>query len=172
MDDIVINPKPYGKYIFCLRPAVAVGILHPMQLSAYSDFSLRVLMLAALRAPELTTVREVAEVFGISRHHLVKIVHDLGCSGYLKTHRGIGGGFTLGRPAETICVGDIVRFGEESDYVIECADKRDRQCRLFPACRLKDVLDEAAAAFFAVLDNHSLADLLKHPTKLRAALAI
>jgi Rrf2 family nitric oxide-sensitive transcriptional repressor len=143
-----------------------------MQLSAYSDFSLRVLMHAALRAPELTTVDEVAETFGISRHHLVKIVHDLGRSGYLETHRGIGGGFTLGRPANTICVGDIVRLGEESDHVIECADKHDRPCRLFPACRLKDVLDEAAAAFFAVLDDYTLADLLKQPAKMRAALAI
>jgi Rrf2 family transcriptional regulator, nitric oxide-sensitive transcriptional repressor len=143
-----------------------------MQLSAYSDFSLRVLMHAALRAPELTTVDEAAETFGISRHHLVKIVHDLGRSGYLETHRGIGGGFTLGRPANTICVGDIVRLGEESDHVIECADKHDRPCRLFPACRLKDVLDEAAAAFFAVLDDYTLADLLKQPAKMRAALAI
>jgi Rrf2 family nitric oxide-sensitive transcriptional repressor len=143
-----------------------------MQLSAYSDFSLRVLMHAALRAPELATVDEVAETFGISRHHLVKIVHDLGRSGYLETHRGIGGGFTLGRPANTICVGDIVRLGEESDHVIECADKHDRLCRLFPVCRLKNALDEAAAAFFAVLDDYTLADLLKQPAKMRAALAI
>jgi len=143
-----------------------------MQLSAYSDYSLRVLMLAALRGAERTTVDQVAETFGISRHHLVKVVHDLGRSGYLDTHRGIGGGFTLGRPADTIRVGDIVRLGEESDLVIGCADKHDRQCRLFPACRLKDALDEAAAAFFGVLDDYSVADLLKQPAKMRAALAL
>jgi Rrf2 family transcriptional regulator, nitric oxide-sensitive transcriptional repressor len=143
-----------------------------MQLSAYSDYSLRVLMHAALCRTERTTVDEVADAFGISRHHLVKVVHDLGRSGYLETHRGIGGGFTLGRPAEKIRLGDIVRLGEETDRVIECADKENRQCRLFPACRLKDVLDEAAAAFFAVLDDYSLADLLKQPAKMRAALGI
>lgn len=172
MGDTVTNPKLYCKYIFCLHPAVPIGILHAMKLSAYSDYSLRVLMLAALRGPERTTVDEVAETFGISRHHLVKVVHDLGRSGYLVTQRGIGGGFTLGRPANAIRVGDIVRLGEEGDHVIECADKHDRQCRLFPACRLKKVLDEAAAAFFAVLDDYSLADLLKQPAKMRAALAI
>ena len=143
-----------------------------MQLSVSSDYSLRVLMLAAWRGAARTTVDEVAETFGISRHHLVKVVHDLGRSGYLETHRGIGGGFTLARPADTIRVGDIVRLGEESDHVIECADKHDRQCRLFPACRLKDALDEAAAAFFAVLDDYSLADLLKQPAKMRATLAL
>lgn len=143
-----------------------------MQLSAYSDYSFRVLMHAALRNPERTTVDEVAQAFGISRHHLVKIVHDLGRQGYLKTHRGIGGGFTLGRPADQILLGDIVRLGEETETVIECTDQQTHQCRLFPACRLKDVLDEAASAFFAVLDDYSLADLLKQPSKMRTALGI
>ncbi len=143
-----------------------------MQLSAYSDYSLRVLMHAALRGAERTTVDEVADTFDISRHHLVKVVHDLGRSGYLETHRGVGGGFTLGRPADEIRLGDIVRLGEETDRVIECNDKEDRQCRLFPACRLKDVLDEAAAAFFAVLDDYSLADLVKQPSQMRVALGL
>lgn len=143
-----------------------------MQLSAYSDYSLRVLMHAALRRPERTTVDEVAETFGISRHHLVKIVHDLGRSGHLTTYRGIGGGFTLARPADQIRVGDIVRLGEEAEHVIECADSSDHSCRLFPACRLKGVLEEAAAAFFAVLDERSLADLVKRPAEMRSALGL
>ncbi len=143
-----------------------------MQLSTYSDYSLRVLMHAALRCPERVTVDEVAETFGISRHHLVKVVHDLGRNGFLATQRGIGGGFTLGRPADSIRLGDIVRLGEETEMVINCTDRTNRQCRLFPACRLRDVLDEAAAAFFAVLDNYSLADLMKRPAAMRTALGI
>lgn len=143
-----------------------------MQLSAYSDYSLRVLMHAALRGPERVTVDEVSETFGISRHHLVKIVHGLGRHGYLHTQRGIGGGFTLGCAPENIRLGDIVRFGEETEKVIDCMDRPNRQCRLFPACRLKNVLDEAAAAFFAVLDGYTLADLLKQPSKMKASLEL
>lgn len=143
-----------------------------MQLSAYSDYSLRVLMQAALRDPERVTVNEVSETFGVSRHHLVKIVHDLGRHGYLRTQRGIGGGFTLGRAPESIRLGDIVRLGEETEKVMDCTDRVNRPCRLFPACRLKSVLDEAAAAFFAVLDDYTLADLLKHPNRMRAVLGI
>jgi Rrf2 family nitric oxide-sensitive transcriptional repressor len=143
-----------------------------MQLSAYSDYSLRVLIHAGLRSPERVTVDEVAKAYDISRHHLVKVVHDLGRSGYLETHRGIGGGFTLGRPPEKIRLGDIVRLGEETETVFECTDKQDRMCRLYPVCRLKDVLDEAAAAFFKVLDDYSLADLLQPHSKMRAALGI
>jgi Rrf2 family transcriptional regulator, nitric oxide-sensitive transcriptional repressor len=143
-----------------------------MQLSTYSDYSIRVLMQAALRNPVRVTVDEVADTFGISRHHLVKVVHDLGRSGYLATHRGVGGGFTLARPPEEIRLGDIVRLGEESDTVIDCMDGQKRCCRLLPSCRLKGVLDEAADAFFAVLDGYSLADLVKQPTKMRCVLGL
>jgi len=143
-----------------------------MQLSTYSDYSLRVLMQAALRAPARVTVDEVADTFGIARHHLVEVVHDLGRSGYLETHRGVGGGFTLARPSEDIRLGDIVRLGEEKETVIDCIEGEKRRCRLLPACRLKGVLDEAAAAFFAVLDRYSLADLVKQSTKMRAVLGI
>ena len=143
-----------------------------MRLSTYSDYSIRVLMHAALRAPARVTVDEVADTFGISRHHLVKVVHDLGRSGYLTTHRGVGGGFTLARASEDIRLGDIVRLGEETETVIDCTDGEKRRCRLLPACRLKGVLDEAAAAFFEVLDRYSLADLIKQPSKMRAVLGI
>lgn len=143
-----------------------------MQLSVFTDYSFRVLMQAALRQPERVTVDEVAAAFGISRHHLVKVVHDLGRNGYLHTHRGIGGGFTLARSSDQIRLGDIVRLGEENETVIECVDRREQACRLAPGCRLKSALDGAAEAFFAVLDGYTLADLVKQPARMRAALAI
>src|SRR5690348_17050276 len=99
-----------------------------MRLSTYSDYSIRVLMQAAVRDPELVTIDEVARTFGISRHHLVKVVHDLGRNGFLKTRRGIGGGFSLARPPEEIRLGDIVRLGEESETVIDCLDRAAHQC--------------------------------------------
>lgn len=129
-------------------------------------------MQTALRQPKRMTVAEVAETFGISRHHLVKVVHDLGRNGYLATQRGIGGGFVLARAPEAIRLGDVVRLCEESDTVIDCREDRNHFCRLLPACRLKPVLDEAAAAFFEVLDRYTLADLVKRPSRMRAVLGI
>jgi Rrf2 family nitric oxide-sensitive transcriptional repressor len=143
-----------------------------MRLSAYSDYALRVLIQTALRRPHRVTVDEVARTFDISRNHLVKVVHDLGRNGYLQTQRGIGGGFTLGREPEAIRVGDVVRLCEESDTVINCVERPGQSCRLFPACRLKGALDEAAAAFFTVLDRYTIADLVKQPSKIRAVLQI
>ncbi|HOB99833.1 MAG TPA: Rrf2 family transcriptional regulator [Verrucomicrobiota bacterium] len=143
-----------------------------MKLSAYSDDLFRVLMHAALRSPERVTVAEVAGTFGLPCHHVAKVVRDLSHNGLIATHRGDGGGFTLGRPAERIRLGDIVRLREEGEELLTCTNREERQCRLFPACRLKVVLAEAVAAFFAVLDHYSLADLLKPPSRLRSVLGL
>ncbi len=78
----------------------------------------------------------------------------------------------MGRPPQKIQLGEIVRWGEDTDAVIGCVDKNGRSCRLFPACRLKGVLDKAAAAFFGVLDAYTLADLVKQPHKMRAELEL
>ncbi len=141
-----------------------------MQVTAASDFALRVLMHAALFPDRLVTVAEVTEAYGISRHHLVKIVHELSKQGFLETRRGVGGGFTLARVPEAIGVGEIVRLGEKSDRVIECGARREGPCRIRSACRLKVVFHEAADAFFEVLDGYSLADLVARPASLRRVL--
>ena len=143
-----------------------------MQLSTYSDYSFRVLMYAALRSPERVTVGDVAEIFGISCHHVCKVVHHLGRSGYLQTRRGCRGGFTLALPPEEIGLGDIVRLGEDTEAVMECVGKSNYPCHMFPVCRLKHFLDEAAATFFATLDSYTLADLVKQPSEIRTALQV
>ncbi len=143
-----------------------------MRLSAYSDYSIRVLTHTALRHPHRVTIDEVAETFDISRNHLVKVVHGLGQAGYLETYRGVGGGFTLARSPSEVRVGDVIRLGEQRDGVVDCEEEGNRSCRMFPACRLKAVLDEAAAAFFAVLDRYTLAELIKPESRMKALLGI
>jgi Rrf2 family nitric oxide-sensitive transcriptional repressor len=143
-----------------------------MRLTLYTDYALRVLMQAALRQPEPVTINEVATAYGVSRNHLVKVVQDLAQHGFLITRRGIGGGFTLGLPAETISVGDVVRFTETDDHVIDCANRNNEACRIAPVCRLKGVLAEAAAAFFQVLDRYTVADLVKRETEMKKLLGM
>jgi Rrf2 family nitric oxide-sensitive transcriptional repressor len=65
-----------------------------------------------------------------------------------------------------------VRLTEAEDRVIDCRDRRGGPCRILPACRLKGVLGEAARAFFAVLDRHSLEDLVTQQADMRKLLEI
>ena len=137
-----------------------------MRLSLFSDYSLRVLMFAALKA-DVFQVQEVAAAYGISRHHLVKVVHNLAQLGYLETRRGRGGGIRLGRPAADIRIGKLVRETEAEPALVECFDAATNTCRLIGNCRLKGVLAEAMAAFYERLDQQTLEDLVRGPLRSR-----
>ena len=93
-----------------------------MRLTSYSNYTMRVLMVAAARSPALSTIREVAHSFNISEAHLVKCVHQLGTWGYLATVRGNKGGFRLARPAAEINVGEVIRRTEDGFNTVECFD--------------------------------------------------
>jgi Rrf2 family nitric oxide-sensitive transcriptional repressor len=144
-----------------------------MQLNAFTDYSLRVLMYAAAHPEGRCATGDVAAAFGISRHHAVKIVHALQKLGYLETVRGRRGGFRLARAPERIRIGDVIRRTEGTLALVECFDNTSA-CPLTPACGLRHALTEASAAFFDVLDRRTLADALARPrwtTQIRTVAA-
>jgi Rrf2 family transcriptional regulator, nitric oxide-sensitive transcriptional repressor len=143
-----------------------------MNLTLFSDYSLRVLMFAALRPGVSFSVDDVAEAYRLSRHHIAKVVNFLSQGGYLSAKRGRGGGIRLGREAGSIRIGALLRETETGPGLLECFDPQTNTCPLIKACRLKGVLAEAVTAFFAVLDGYTLADLVRRPQPLRDVLAL
>jgi Rrf2 family nitric oxide-sensitive transcriptional repressor len=143
-----------------------------MQLTQFTDYSLRVLIYTAARRERRCTVAEVARVFDVSQHHLVKVVHELQQLGYLETYRGRGGGFRLARDPERIGLGNVVRHTEETLAVVECFDGARDGCPLTKACGLKAALHEALTAFLTTLDRYSLADLVAEPKWLARVIAL
>ncbi len=133
-----------------------------MQLSKFSDYALRALLLAASRPGTYVTIRETAETYGISQAHLKKVVLQLSRKGYLHASRGHGGGFTLARPAHEIHLGALVRDTEPDFALVECF-RPGSNCLVAGECRLPSVLQKALAAFFEVLDRHTLQDVLVSP---------
>lgn len=133
-----------------------------MRLSAFSDYNLRVLMYLGVQKDRLATIAEIAAAYDISKSHLMKVVHQLGRSGYIETVRGKGGGLRLAREAKEIVVGEVIRHAESDFALAECfAD--NSACRIQGACCLPAILSEALKAMFLVLDSYTLADLLQSP---------
>ena len=137
-----------------------------MHITTFTDYALRVLIHAALRYPEKVTIDEVARAYGISRNHLIKVIHELGRTGFIATQRGRSGGFTLARPAERIFVSEVVKFGEEGQPLVECFDPERNKCVITPACKLKGMISEAKRAFFDVLGKYTIADVCAKPESL------
>jgi Rrf2 family nitric oxide-sensitive transcriptional repressor len=138
-----------------------------MRLTLHTDFALRLLMLLALEPDKLHTIEEVARRYRISRNHLMKVVQTLGQQGFVDSQRGRGGGLRLARPAKQINLGAVVRSTEDSLSLVECFDAGQNNCVIAAACGLRGPLGEALAAFFAVLDRYSLADLVANPVAFK-----
>lgn len=137
-----------------------------MKLSLFSDYSLRVLIFAALKGGSFR-IDEVTAAYDISRHHLAKIVQSLSKLGYLETRRGRGGGMHLARLPEDIRIGKLVRETEDQPIIVECFDAASNTCRLNGSCRLKDALAVATRAFYDSLDEHTLRDFVSGPQRSR-----
>lgn len=138
-----------------------------MRLTRYTDYAMRVLIYLAVRPGQLSSIREITRAYGVSQSHLMKVVNDLVNAGYLTSVRGRFGGIRLARDPREINVGAVVRHTEDGFELVDCAD-----CVIAPACGLTGALDEALAAFLAVLDGYSLHDLMAQRRSVAALLGM
>lgn len=141
-----------------------------MKLTQYSDLGLRLLMYLALRKGKLVTIQEISDRFGVSKNHMVKISHQLTKSGLIESTRGRNGGVRLLRAPESINVEEALRATEDNFDLVECFNSLQNRCVISDVCRLSGVFHSALAAFFDVLREISLADLVKNSKALDRAL--
>lgn len=130
-----------------------------MKITRFTDYALRVLIYLALYEGKKVTIKDVAERYGISKNHLMKVVHELGMKGYIDTTRGKNGGMQLGLTPSDINIGVLVRMMEEDSVLVECFDANNT-CVILPGCALKGMLKEAMECFFKSLEQYTLADLV------------
>lgn len=142
-----------------------------MRLTAYTDYTLRTLMYLAVNDGRPATIAEIARTYRISETHLMKIVHQLGVAGDIETIRGRNGGIRLGKPAAAINLGAVVRRTEPDMDLVACFSDTET-CTIGGACVLRTALHQALAAFLAVLDRYTLADLVAPRQQLGALLGL
>ncbi len=132
-----------------------------MRLTSYTDYTLRTLMYLGMNRDRLVTIQDIAELHGISKNHLMKVVHQLGLSGMVETVRGRNGGLKLKKEPAEINIGAVVRNTETDFFMAECFDRASNACVYAPSCILKGVLRTATEAYLAVLDGATLEDLIR-----------
>ena len=136
-----------------------------MKLTLFTDYAVRVLLYLGARPERLCSIAEVAQAYRVSQNHLMKVVNQLARQGYVDSVRGRSGGIRLGRVPETINLGRLIRDTEDGFELVDCGS-----CVAAPACGVTGVLGEALAAFLAVLDKYTLADMLGRRQDLRLLL--
>lgn len=130
-----------------------------MHLTLHTDYALRVLLYLTHFPERPVGTAEISTAFGISKHHLVRVVQTLALHQFVTATAGRSGGVALAKPAAEIRLGDVVRACEPNFKMVECFEKESNTCPIVPVCALKSPLRDALNSFLTTLDAHTLADV-------------
>jgi Rrf2 family transcriptional regulator, nitric oxide-sensitive transcriptional repressor len=133
-----------------------------MQLSLHADYALRVLIYLGTHPDRVISTHEISDAYGISKHHLVRVIHTLAENDYVRIQAGRSGGVTLARAPHLIPLGDVIRKAEPNLRLVECFDEKANTCPISSACSLKGILNEALKSFLNTLNRHTVADILQN----------
>jgi len=126
-------------------------------------------MYLAMRHGDTCTIEEVSVRFNVSKNHMIKISHQLTKSGLVESLRGRNGGVRLAKPPKSISIENALYATEDNFDLVECFGSNNH-CIITDVCKLSGVLDNAREAFFSVLRQVSLADLVKNSKTLEKTL--
>lgn len=137
-----------------------------MELTAFTDYALRILMFLAAEPARKSSIDELSQFYGISRHHVAKITRRLAEHGFLDTSKGKSGGLRLNRDAAEINLADVIRVTEPHFNLVSCFSGQEGVCILEGNCRLKGILIGARGQFFTYLAKYTLADAISGSHKV------
>ncbi len=127
------------------------------------EYALRAAVHLASRSPAPQTTDEIAEATRVPRAYLSKVLQGLGRAGLVHSQRGLGGGMTLTKSAETITILEVVNAVEPIQRIRTCPlGLSAHGVRL---CPLHKRLDNALATVEKAFEETTLAEVLAEPTR-------
>jgi Rrf2 family protein len=115
--------------------------------------------LAKLADGERAGAASIAEAIGAPPNYLGKLLQNLSRQGLVESQKGLGGGFRLARPAESITLTDVVDPIDQVDRWSECLLGL-KQCSNEDACVVHDRWGPLRDEYLALLRETSIADLV------------
>lgn len=125
-----------------------------------TDYALRAVCFIAGKEDELVSVADLVKELKIPRPFLRKILQVLNKKKILKSYKGRGGGFLLGRPAEKIFLIDLIKIFHGPPKLNECLFKK-LPCLNRKTCALKKKIDRIEKRVISGLQSITLSSLLE-----------
>ncbi|MDO4253503.1 MAG: Rrf2 family transcriptional regulator [Rothia sp. (in: high G+C Gram-positive bacteria)] len=129
-----------------------------MRLTAFSDVSLRIMMLLAGAEGAKLSTQTIAEGVGTPYNHVAKSVAFLANHGWVDATRGRSGGVSLSSKGKQATIGQVLRASEGDIPIVAC-EAEGEKCPLSSACQLRGILARARESFYSVLDPIVISDL-------------
>jgi Rrf2 family protein len=144
-------------------------------LSHKTRYALKALMMLADaekagKTPVLIT--DLARKGEFPKKFLEAILVELKNAGVLQSKKGKGGGYSLGKSAEEIKIGQVVRVMEGPLALLPSVSKmaysKSEDCRDEATCGIRALFQEVRDATARILDNASVADIQRHEERARS----
>jgi len=106
-------------------------------------------------------ITEIARLGDMPVKFLEQILLALRRGGFVKSKRGVNGGFLLARPPEEITIGQVIRFIEGPIEPIACVEKGSyKGCKDVAGCIFRDIWKEVRDAISIVVDTLTFEELV------------
>ncbi len=110
-------------------------------------------------------IAELAKHEKIPKKFLEIILLEMRKHGILHSKMGVGGGYSLGKSADKISIGQIVRTLDGPLAEVSCVSKtayhKCDECQNEKTCEIRKVMKQVRDSTARILDGTSLADVLK-----------
>lgn len=136
-----------------------------MKITYKGDYALKALFQLALnygaRDEGVMSITEIAKLGDMPTKFLEQILLALRRGGFVKSRRGVKGGFLLAKHPKDITIGDVIRFVEGPIEPIACVEKGAyTRCKDIKCCIFRDVWKEVRDAVSAVVDTLTFEELM------------
>ena len=134
-----------------------------MKITYKGDYALKALFQLALEYGEggVVPISDIAKPGDMPTKFLEQILLTLRKGGFVKSKRGINGGFFLARHPRDITVGEVIRFIEGPIEPISCIEEDCyKGCKDTASCIFRDVWKEVKSAISIVVDTLTFEELV------------
>jgi Rrf2 family transcriptional regulator, cysteine metabolism repressor len=132
-----------------------------MRISYKGDYALKAILELSLRygQGEAVAINEIASAGDMPENFLEQILLTLKKGSFVKSKRGVNGGFYLAKAPSEITVGEVIRFIEGPIEPISCVEEGYKGCKDLKNCILRDVWKEVGRAISLVIDTMTFEEL-------------
>jgi Rrf2 family protein len=136
-----------------------------LKFSTQEEYGLRCLIQIAKQGSEGSlSIQEIGKREGLTTPHVAKLLMILRKSGFITSHRGQAGGYTIARAPGEVVVGDVLAaLGGKlyDDSFCERHVGTHDVCHHSVGCTVRDLWEEVQTAIDSVVNNMTLADLIR-----------
>jgi len=142
-----------------------------MKLSLRGEYALRALLVLGLNCDQpLVRIQTISDQQNIPKRFLEQILNDLKSAGFVRSRRGMAGGYRLARRPEQISLAEVVRHVEGALAPVSWVSESFYEkcsCPDESRCAVRSVMKEIRDAIVRIAERVTLADLCERARKLQ-----